>query len=285
MKKILITGAGSYIGTAFASYMEQWQTEYAVETVDMIDPAWRDKDFSGYDAIFHVAGIAHRKETAENAELYYRVNRDLAIEVAKKAKDQGVGQMIFLSSMSVYGKDTGVITKETEPAPQSHYGRSKLEAEQGIAAVVDDTFRVAVLRPPMVYGSGCPGNFGTVIKLVRKLPVFPRLHNERSMIYIEHLCAFVKKCVDEQLSGLYFPQNKEYLRTVDMARVIARSLGKKRYFSCLLGLGVVMLRPFVGIARKGFGTLIYRDTEEFMFDYCTVDNETSVRDSVPENRL
>ena len=113
MKKILITGANSYIGVSFENYMKQWADEYSVDTVDMIDGTWREKDFGGYDAVFQVAGIAHKKETKENFELYYKVNRDLAIETAKKAKKDGVKQFIFLSSMSVYGMDTGVITNET----------------------------------------------------------------------------------------------------------------------------------------------------------------------------
>ena len=158
MKKILITGANSYIGTSFESYMKQFGDEYAVDTVDMIDGAWREKSFAEYDVVFHVAGIAHRKETKENAGLYYKVNRDLAIDVATKAKADGVKQLVFLSSMSVYGMETGVITRETSPAPKSNYGKSKLQAEEGISLLKSDSFKVAVLRPPMVYGEGCKGN-------------------------------------------------------------------------------------------------------------------------------
>ena len=130
MKKILITGAGSYIGTSFENYMGQWSDEYSVDTVDMIDGSWRKKDFSGYDVVFHVAGIAHIKETKDNAELYYKVNRDMVIETAKKAKTEGVKHFVFLSSMSVYGMETGVITKDTEPNPNTNYGKSKLMAEK-----------------------------------------------------------------------------------------------------------------------------------------------------------
>ena len=128
MKKILITGANSYIGTSFEKYLkENYPDEYIVDTVDMIDGSWREKSFAGYDSVFHVAGIAHQKETKKNAHLYYEVNRDLAVETAKKAKSEGVKQFIFLSSMSVYGMDTGVITKETKPNPKSNYGKSKFQ--------------------------------------------------------------------------------------------------------------------------------------------------------------
>ena len=280
MKRILITGANSYIGTSFENYMKQWVDEYSVDTVDMIDGTWREKDFGEYDVVFHVAGIAHKKETKENAELYYKVNRDLAVETAKKAKEDGVKQFIFLSSMSVYGMDTGVITKETVPAPKSNYGKSKLQAEEGMKELASDSFKICTIRPPMVYGKDCKGNFQTVVKIVKKSPVFPRIKNERSMIYIDNLASFVKLCVDRELCGLYFPQNKEYVTTVDMAKGIAAKLEKKRYFSYLLGCGVFVLRPFVSVAKKGFGTLTYLDTEELDYSYCVVDNEESIKRSI-----
>lgn len=280
MKKILITGAKSYIGVSFENYMKQWSDDYQVDTVDMIDGAWREKDFSIYDVVFHVAGIAHKKETKENASLYYKVNRDLVIETAKKAKEDGVKQFIFLSSMSVYGMDVGVITKSTVPSPKSNYGKSKLEAEEGLRDFASDDFKICVLRPPMVYGKGCKGNFQTVVKIVKKSPVFPKINNKRSMIYIDNLSSFVKLCVDDLLSGLYFPQNKEYVTTVDMAKCIAMQLDKKRFFSVLVGGGVAMLRPFVSVAKKGFGTLIYKDMEEFNFAYIVEDNFESFKKSI-----
>ncbi len=98
MKKILITGAGSYIGTAFATFAKD---RYQIDTLDTLGGAWHTADFSGYDAIFHVAGLAHQKETAANAPLYYTVNRDLAIDIANKAKNEGVGQFVLLSTMRV----------------------------------------------------------------------------------------------------------------------------------------------------------------------------------------
>jgi UDP-glucose 4-epimerase len=281
MKKILITGANSYIGTSFEQYIkENYPDDYIVDTVDMIDGTWRDKDFSEYDSIFHVAGIAHQKETKQNAPLYYKVNRDLAIETAQKAKRDGVKQFVFLSSMSVYGMDTGVITKETLPNPKSHYGKSKLQAEEGIKELVSNDFKACIIRPPMVYGKDCKGNFQSVVKIVKKLPFFPKIKNERSMIYVDNLTFFVKLCIDRGLYGLYFPQNREYVKTIDMAKIISAELEKKRYFSCLLGMGVFMIRPFVSAAKKGFGSLTYSKTEEFDYSYCVINNEDSIKRSI-----
>ena len=281
MKKILITGAGSYIGTSFEKYInDNCPGDYAVDTIDMIDGTWREASFAGYDCVFHVAGLAHIKETSENSHLYFEVNRDLAVATAEKAKADGVGQFVFLSSMSVYGLDAGVITKSTKPSPVSSYGRSKLEAEQALAELASESFRIATLRPPMVYGKNCRGNFQLMASLVRKSPVFPAISNRRSMISVTNLCAFVHMVIERELDGLYMPQNKEYVNTTDMARLIADALGKKTFFSRLCGLAVRMLIPFVSKARKAFASLTYEDCEDFGWCYCIEDFEESVKNSI-----
>lgn len=280
MKKILITGANSYIGTSFEKYMAQWPDQYLVDTIDMIDGSWKEQSFAGYDAIFHVAGIAHIKETEENAHLYYKVNRDLAIETAQKAKAEGVGHFIFLSSMSVYGMDQGVITPQTEPVPVSNYGKSKLEAETALAAMSDNAFCVAMARPPMVYGKNCRGNFQLMRTLVQKSPIFPAVQNQRSMISITNLCAFIRLLIDRQIGGTFFPQNKDYVNTTEMATLIAAALNKRVWFSRLAGLAIRMLIPIFSKAKKAFATLIYKDLEAFDFSYCEEDFSASVRGSV-----
>ena len=130
MKKILVTGVNSYIGRAFSRYMEQFSEEYGVDRISLRSGAWRATVFSRYDAVLHTVGVVHVKETKKNRPLYYQINRDLAVETARKAKAEGVRQFLFLSSMSVYGMDEGLITPETVPQPRSSYGKSTLEAEQ-----------------------------------------------------------------------------------------------------------------------------------------------------------
>lgn len=261
VKKILITGANSYIGMSFEKYVAQWPDDYQVETIDMIDGSWRQKDFSGYDVVYHVAGIAHIKETPENAGLYYEVNRDLAVETAKKAKSEGVGQFVFLSSMSVYGMDEGTISQETAPNPKSNYGKSKLQAEEELEKLRGEQFHIAVMRPPMVYGEGCKGNYQTLIKIAMKVPVFPDYKNTRSVIHIERLCWFVKQLIDHCSDGLFLPQDEDYICTCKMVQQIANSRGKQmKLTKCL--------NPFVSIAkccttpgRKAFGNLYYEKSE------------------------
>lgn len=280
MKKILITGTNSYIGDSFGQYMLQYQDAYQVDTLDMIGDGWRKKDLSGYDVIFHVAGIVHQKETAENKELYYKVNRDLVAELAQKAKNAGVTQFVFMSTMSVYGLESGVITPDTKPMPVNHYGKSKLEAEAVLTALQDENFTVSILRPPMVYGKGCPGNFQMLLSLVKKSPVFPAVKNRRSMLFIDNLSAFVHLVIEKKCSGVFFPQNRECANTTEIAKVMAKVLQRRVFFSRLAGLGVKMLIPVFGKAKKAFSTLIYQDCEQFDYCYCKEDLEGSVRKSI-----
>ena len=107
MKKVLITGENSYIGMSFERYAhEHYGSDLTIETVDMIDGSWRQKDFTPYDIVFHVAGIAHAdvgNVDEGTKKKYYAINTDLAIETAQKSKDAGVKQFVFMSSAIVYG--------------------------------------------------------------------------------------------------------------------------------------------------------------------------------------
>ena len=278
MKRILILGANSYIGTALKAYLKDGP--YDVTAMSVRDNQWHSTSFAGFDTVVHVAAIVHQHETPEMEHLYFQVNRDLAVQAAKKAKADHVTQFIFLSTMSVYGLDTGIITPDTQPCPVSFYGKSKLAAEELILQEASESFHVCILRSPMVYGPGCKGNFQTVVKLVKRSPVFPQLSNRRSMIHIDNLCEFLKLCIDRCESGLFFPQNREYMQTSQMARTIAGKLGRRVWFSRLAGLAVRMTIPFLSLTKKAFGSLIYRDTERHDYRYCIRDNDDSVADSV-----
>lgn len=252
--RVTITGANSYLGTHIAAHLAE--RGMAVETLDVRNPL--PKEALGHtDAVVHVAGIAHRRESEENAALFYQVNRDLALAVAAQAKARGVRQFIYFSSMSVYGLYVGRITKETVPAPNSAYGKSKWEAEEGLRALADDGFRVAVLRPPMVYGKGCKGNYPRLSKLICSTPVFPRAKNQRSMLYIDCLSAFVRRLVESGQGGLYFPQNKAYVSTDELAREVAKAHGRRLWQPGGLGWLLRALSPSVSTVGKVFGDLTY----------------------------
>lgn len=259
IKRILITGKNSYIGTSFEKWMAQWPEKYSVDTVDMIDESWREKSFSGYDVVFHVAGIAHVSADPSKEELYFRINRDLAIETAEKAKTEGVKQFVFMSSIIVYGESSNskrVIDRDTLPTPSNFYGMSKLQAEDGIKKLESDKFKVVILRPPMIYGKGSKGNYQKLAKLAIKTPVFPDFDNERSMLHIDNLCEFLKIMIDFDESGLFFPQNEEYVKTSEMVRLIAASHGEK---ICMTKLFNPLIRSLFSLStvRKVFGNLVY----------------------------
>ncbi len=266
MKKILITGANSYIGVSFENYIKaNFSEDYAVDTVDMIDGTWREKDFSEYDAVFHVAGIAHADTghvSEERKAFYYKINTDLTVETAKKAKSDGVKQFIFMSSAIVYGESapigkSKVITKGTVPTPANFYGDSKLQAENGILPLQADNFNVVVLRPPMIYGKGSKGNYPTLSKFAKKLPMFPYVKNERSMLYIENLCEFVRLIVENSEHGIFHPQNGEYSNTADLVRMIAGAQGKKIAIVKGFGWSLKIMSHMTGLVNKAFGSMSY----------------------------
>lgn len=276
-KNILIAGTGSYIGDSFCRYMAEHAPEAACTCLDMTDPAWREHDFSDDHVVYMVAGIAHVKETAANRELFYRVNRDLAVELAERAKAAGVGQFIYLSSMSVYGKETGIISDGTEMKPSSSYARSKAEAEELLSRLRCDTFRVAILRPPMVYGRGCKGNYRSLETLALRLPFFPKIRNQRSMIYIDNLSACVRAVIDQEVDGCCCPQNDEYVCTYDLVRRIAQAHGRQIVPGVVSGFLLSVFGRFFALTRKAFGSLIYQGTVGTPVSYRAISLEESIQ--------
>ena len=255
MKKILITGSNSYIGESVKEYLLQWPESYSVTIKDTVGWDPKPSEFNGFDVVFNVAGIAHIKETAENRHLYYEINRDLVIKIAKAAKEGRVSQFILLSTMSVYGLLVGNITKTTPVNPVNAYGKSKAEADIEIKKLEDDSFRFACLRPPMVYGKGCKGNYQSLKHFALSSPFFPLFNNRRSMIFIGNLCEFVKKTIDLEQSGLFFPQNSEYVNTSEMVRLIAEEHEKKIHLSKAFNW-LIRTVPFK-VVKKVFGNLTY----------------------------
>lgn len=282
--KILITGNTSYAGRSLEKWLLQWPDKYLIEYISLRNEEWKDKDFSLYDVIFHVAAIVHQKEKPEMEELYYRVNRDLTIALANKAKNAGVKQFIFMSTLSVYGLVGTVgkevmINKDTPCRPNSFYGKSKLEAEGLLERLQNEDFKVAILRVPMIYGPNCPGNYEQLRRITDKTPIFPSINNNRSMIFIDNLSEFVRLLIDNQDNGLFFPQNLEYINTSYLVALIAKEKHKNIYLSKFLSLGVSLLAIRIKIVNKVFGNLTidsnlsnYRD-----YKYCVVDLVESVK--------
>ena len=290
MKKVLITGANSYIGTSFENYVMQCH-DYQIDTVDMIDGKWRDKSFSEYDSVFHVAGIAHSdtgKVSEERKQFYYQINTDLTIETAEKAKADGVGQFIYMSSAIVYGDSAPIgklkrITRDTPVAPANFYGDSKVQAENGLLKLADEGFHVVILRPPMIYGKGSKGNYPQLSKFAQKLPLFPYIKNERSMLYIGNLTEFVKLMIDNNESGIFYPQNAEYVATSEMVQVIAQAHGKKIRLVKGTTVPLKAMSHVTGLVNKAFGNLSYdMSMSEYKENYRKFSFEESIRQTEVE---
>lgn len=285
-KRILITGAESYVGTSVETWLNQWPDQYETDTLDMKTDAWKTYDFSTYDVIYHVAGIAHAdvgQVSEEEQKQYYRVNTDLAVETAKKAKEAGVQQFIFMSSMIVYsGCKEKRITEKTVPQPLNFYGDSKWQADQKIQALADESFKVVVLRPPMIYGKESKGNYPQLAKLAGKLPVFPIVKNQRSMLYIENLAQFVKLMIDNEESGVFFPQNEQYINTSDLVQMIAMAKGHRLVMVPGTSWAVKLMRKISGkvgnLADKAFGDSMYdMQMSEYKEEYRVCGWKESVR--------
>lgn len=266
--------------------MKQFGDAYQIDTVDMVDGSWREKDFSAYDVVFHVAGIAHSdngKISAEKEKLYRSVNTDLTIETAKKAKAEGVKQFIFMSSAIVYGDSAPMgkekfITKDTPCTPANCYGDSKVQAENGIRPLRDENFHVVILRPPMIYGKGSKGNYPVLAKFAQKLPIFPKVANCRSMLYIENLCEFVRLMIQNEETGIFWPQNAEYTNTTQMVQMIAQAHGKKVAVTGAFNWGLRILRLMTSLVDKAFGSLAYEQgMSEYEEEYRVVGLEESIR--------
>lgn len=260
MKKILVTGVNSYVGNRFAEWVEQYPDEYDVDRISVRDDKWKEIDLSIYDTILHVAGIAHVSTDPNMEELYYKVNRDLTIELANQAKEAGVKQFIFMSSIIVYGdskKEKVVIDRQTKPNPSNFYGRSKLEAEKGILPLDNDDFNVAIIRPPMIYGKNSKGNYPKLAKAARKLPIFPDIANKRSMLHVDNLSEFLRLIIKNKDKGMFFPQNKEFVNTSEMVKIIAEVHEKKTYLTKLFNPILRLMISRIKIVNKVFGNLVY----------------------------
>lgn len=255
-KKILVAGKGSYIGEKFIEYMSGF-SNYIIDSFNTMTDEWKNMDFSSYDVVYDVAGIAHVKETEENRHLYYDVNMKLAVDIAQKAKIEGVKMFIYLSSMSVYGVNVGKITKNTLPNPVNAYGKSKLEAEKKLWRLEEENFKVCIVRPPMVYGEGCKGNYQILRKFALKFKIFPNYDNKRSMLFVDNLSSTIRGIVHNNESGLYFPQNIDFVKTYDMVSLIVNSNGKGLVESKKLNIPVKIATNNIGVFKKVFGTLVY----------------------------
>ncbi len=282
MKKVLITGENSYVGTNVEAWLKKTPELFEVDTVSTFNDEWKQADFTKYDVVFHVAGIAHVDAKKKMEPLYRKINTGLTIEVAKWAKEQGVKQFIFMSSGIVFRESkslkANIVTPETKPNPNGFYGDSKLQAEIGLHELEDDSFKVVILRPPMIYGPNCKGNFMRLAKLGTVTPIFPAFHNKRSMLFIDNLAEFVKQIIIREKFGTFYPQNKELADTVEIVKAFAQQNNHKLHIWRWLNVFVYLGSPFIKSLNKMFADFYYvPEMSQTDFEYQIVKQEDSFK--------
>lgn len=270
--RVLILGKGSYIGSHIKAHLEK--SGHQAYEADAENGEWKTIDYASWDAVVHVAAIVHQNAKNAGEALFERVNTELPVAVAELAKSQGVSMFVFLSTMGVYGKEKSlkkadsIIDKNTREAAVNGYGGSKLKAEKQLKTLADDRFRVAVVRPPNVYGPGCRGNYMPLFKkLALSFPVFPFAYAEtrQSMLYIDNLCELIRLIVEKKADGVYLPQDDAAPSAVELVRQIRAVYGKKTYDSRFLGL-FVRLFSAIPVIKKVYGGICYDDALSASFD-------------------
>lgn len=283
MKKVLIVGKTSYIGLSFQKWIQQSEPDWIVNCISSRDHVWELENYGKYDTVLHVAGIAHVDASKDMEEMYYRINRDLAVDSCRKAKEEGCKQFVFLSSLIVYGESNSLapvrITKDTVPHPNGFYGQSKLDAETGIFKQETEGFSVAAIRPPMVYGKGSKGNYPKLAKLATSFPIFPEFSNQRSMIHIDNLCECIRLVIAKEARGVFCPQNKEYVSTTELVCEIARNSGKRMHTTRLFNPLIRFMAKRINIFNKVFGSFVYEKelSDCFGWSYCVHDFKESIK--------
>ena len=219
-----------------------------------------------------MAGIAHSTPDESQREFYYKVNTDLTYEVALKAKQEHVKQFIFMSSIIVYGSGTigedRIITKDTPLTPDNFYGDSKKQAEIKIKPLEDENFKMVIVRPPMIYGPGSRGNYPLLAKFAKKTPIFPTLENKRSMLFLGNLMEFIKLMIDNEETGIFLPQNEEYVSSKELIKEIAKIHHHKIWFTGLFNPIIKLFNKQVYV-NKVFGNLmIDKELSNYKDNYC-----------------
>lgn len=226
---LAITGSSGFIGTNFINH----SSDINIVDVDLLTHKVKEIDFASIESVLHLAALVHQMKGAPEDQ-YFKINCDLAYEVAKKAKDKGVKQFVFMSTAKVFGESTTDKpgwNEDSECHPLDPYGLSKYEAEKLLLGLRDENFKVAIVRSPLVYGVGVKANMYNLVKLVHKIPILPLggIKNRRSMVYVGNLVALLKHIIETQASGIFIAGDREPLSTTALVELIAKASKKRIY--------------------------------------------------------
>ena len=282
----MLVGVGGYIGGKFTEYIHKNYPDWQVDAVDSMNRKWAEADFTGYDAVYNVSGLAHANARQGTEEQYYAVNGQLPIDVAMKAKAEGVPMFVQMSSMVVYGDMSGLgeeknILEDTVPAEPTIYGKSKMMAERGLQKLVDETFQVAIMRPPLIYSEYARDNFPRLVNFAKKMPIFPKLKNQQSMVYVDNLCELVHLIIENNKGGIYYPQQECYIETSKIVKDIADAVGNKMWQTKFFNPFLKLFSKWDKLAfiHKAFGSITYdmSISNHFGGKYRVVSYEESIR--------
>ncbi|MCK5539156.1 MAG: NAD-dependent epimerase/dehydratase family protein [Bacteroidales bacterium] len=224
---ILVTGSSGYIGSNFINI---FKNKYNFFKFSLQENDIDTLNLKNIDTILHCAALVHQK-IEYDYKTYYAINVQYPIILAKKAKENGVKQFIFISTIAVYGEEKEEINKKTACTPITPYGKSKLEAEKQLKELCDENFIVSIIRTPMVYGKDAPGNIKSLINLVKKIPVLPfsGITNKRSFIYIGNLIYLIDKIIEKKIDGVFLASDDTSISTTYLIEQIAKELDNKIY--------------------------------------------------------
>ena len=286
MKKVMLVGVGGYIGGKFTEYINKNYPDWQVDAVDSMNRKWADADFTGYDAVYNVSGLAHANARQGTEEQYYAVNGQLPIDVATKAKSEGVPMFVQMSSMVVYGDMSELgeaknIIEDTVPEEPTIYGKSKMMAERGLYKLVDENFQVAIMRPPLIYSEYARDNFPRLVNFAKTMPIFPKLKNQQSMVYVDNLCELIHLIIENNKGGIYYPQQECYIETSKIVKDIADAVGNKMWQTKIFNPFLKLFSKWKKLAfiHKAFGSITYdmSISNHFEGKYRVVSYEESIR--------
>lgn len=230
--RILVTGSSGFIGQYVVPLL---RVDNYVECLSLREVHLNKfSRINKINTVIHLAGIAHQKKYTPQDQ-YFKVNRDLAVSFAKEAKESGVHHFIYFSSVKVYGEESRKFYDlNSECIPNDAYGQSKKEAEDMLLELQDEGFKVAIIRPPVVYGFRVKGNIAKLCHFIQKNKFIPLgdIENKRSMVYIGNLYDMLKCIVVQKASGIFIAGDRQPHSTTDLVQAIIKSSNlNRRLFS------------------------------------------------------
>lgn len=248
MTKIALTGASGFVGNRFVEYNKG---KFDILPVSLQEKKVTDFDLTGIDAVVHLAGKAHEMKPIPD-KVYYDVNYKLTKDLAEHAKIQGVSHFVFISTTKVYGDEAGSILDEGSLCnPDDAYGKSKFQAEELLRYMADGAFKVAIIRPPLVYGPGVKGNMIRLLELANKnIPLpFQKAGNARSIVFVDNLIELLNLVIEKQASGLLIAGDEKPVSSDELIRLIRKYLGRKD--------GLVFVPGFLRVILKAARPSLY----------------------------